>query len=296
MVDPSPASGPLGWSCIGAPDGNEAERTRTHVICALFTKEPVWSDGREICCDIDNSLKRFWEIEKSGTERTDRLVLTEEERLALNKVSVPRKDKKPELPDTKLLALSHLRSTEKSLKKDDRVAEEYKATITTIVERGYLLMVPSDEQLPNNVWYLPLFPVLRMDKTTTKVPIVFHYAAKCNGISLSAGLRLVRVHARVTKVLHNLRGRDNRKIGIELSPEEIKDAKVEIVSLTQREAFRDEFAALSLGIPLPQKSQLIKLNQCIDEDSVIWCHGRLKFAEFLPATTDVQSFCVADTG
>ena len=77
---------PLGWSCIGAPDENEAARTRSHVICALFTKEPVWSDGRESCCDVDNSLKRFWEIEKSGTERTDRFVLSDEERLALNKV------------------------------------------------------------------------------------------------------------------------------------------------------------------------------------------------------------------
>ena len=131
--------GPLGWSCIGAPDESEAARTRSHVIRALFTKEPVWSDGRESCCDVDISLKRFWEIEKSGTERTDRLVLTEEERLALNKVkhslqyekgryrvAVPWKDEKPELPDTKPMALSRLRSTERNLKKDDRVAEDYK--------------------------------------------------------------------------------------------------------------------------------------------------------------------------
>jgi len=164
----------------------------------LFTKEPVWSDGRESCCDVDNSLKRFWEIEKSGTERTDRLVLTEEERIALNKVkdslryekgrysvAVHWKDEKPELPDTKPMALSRLRSTERNLKKDDRVAEDYKATIQAYVEKGYLRKVPSDEQLPNNVWYLPHFPVMRMDKTTTKVRIVFDSAAKCNGISLN---------------------------------------------------------------------------------------------------------------
>ena len=54
--------GPFGWSCIGAPE-NEAARTRSHVIRALFTKEPMWSDGRESCYDVDNNLKRFWEIE-----------------------------------------------------------------------------------------------------------------------------------------------------------------------------------------------------------------------------------------
>ena len=183
-------------SCIGAPDKNEAERTQTHVIRALFTKEPVWSDRREICCDIDNSLMRFLEIEKCGTERTDRLVLTEEEQLALNKVkyslkyekgryrvAIPWKDEKPELPDTKPMALSRIRSTERNLKKDDRVAEDYKKTIQAYVEKGYLRKVPLDEQLPNNVWYLPHFPVVGMDKTTTKVRIVFDCAAKCNGIS-----------------------------------------------------------------------------------------------------------------
>ena len=39
----------------------------------------------------------------------------------------------------------------------------------------------------------------------------------------SSWARLVRVHARVRRVLHNLRSRDDRKAGIELSPEEIKD-------------------------------------------------------------------------
>ena len=52
--------------------------------------------------------------------------------------------------------------------------------------------------------------------------------------------------------------------------------------LAQREAFRDEFAAMRLGKPIPQKSQLIKLIPCIDEDGVIRRDGRLKFAEFLP--------------
>ena len=98
----------------------------------------------------------------------------------------------------------------------------------------------------------------------------------------SGWARLVRVHARVRRVLHNLRSRDDRKAGMELLPEEIKDAEEEIVSLEQRDAFREEYAALSLGKPIPQ---LIKLNPCIDEDGVIRCDGRLRFAEFLPYDT-----------
>ena len=51
--------------------------------------------------------------------------------------------------------------------------------------------------------------------------------------------RLIRVHARVRRVLHNMRIRDNRNASMELLPEEIKDAEEEIVRLAQREAFRD---------------------------------------------------------
>ncbi|XP_067051180.1 uncharacterized protein [Acropora muricata] len=78
--EPIARLGPLGWGCIGAPEENDFVRARSHVI-TLFTREPLWNERKGSCCDVDNSLKRFWEIEKSGTDREDRLVLTEEERL-----------------------------------------------------------------------------------------------------------------------------------------------------------------------------------------------------------------------
>ena len=125
--------GPLGWSCIGAPDENETARTRSHVIRSLSTRELIWSEGKESCCDLDKSWKRFWVIEKSGTD--GRLVFTEEERLALGKVkdflkyengryrvAVLWKENKPDLPDAKPMALSRLWSTERNLKKNGRVA------------------------------------------------------------------------------------------------------------------------------------------------------------------------------
>ena len=87
------------------------------------------------------------------------------------------------------------------------------------------------------------------------------------------------------RVIHNMRIRDNRNASMELLPEEIKDAEEEIVHLAQREAFRDEYAALSSGKSIPKKSQLIKLSPCIDDDGVIRSDGLLKFADFLPYDT-----------
>ena len=71
-------------------------------------------------------------------------------------------------------------------------------------------------------------------------------------------------------MLLNMRRRDNRNARMELLPEEIKDAGEEIVRLAQREALCEEHTALRSGKPISKKSELIKLNRCIDEDA--WHH------------------------
>ena len=66
----------------------------------------------------------------------------------------------------------------------------------------------------------------------------------------SSWIRLPRVHARVRRVLLNMRRRDNRNARMELLPAEIKDAEEEIVRLAQREAFCEEYTALRSGKPI----------------------------------------------
>ena len=66
--------GPLGLSCIGAPDENETARTRSHVIRSLFTREPIWSEGKESCCDVDKSgevwLRPRWQTRTHRRRKT----------------------------------------------------------------------------------------------------------------------------------------------------------------------------------------------------------------------------------
>ena len=79
-------------------------------------------------CDIDENLKRFWEVESCGTETNDVNILTESEKKAFDllsesllyqnrryQVAVPWKDHKPKLPDNRSMATSRLHSTEKKL-------------------------------------------------------------------------------------------------------------------------------------------------------------------------------------
>ena len=65
------------------------------------------------------------------------------------------------------------------------MAEEYQKTINAYVEKGYLRKVdPEGKEVPA-AWYLPHFPIVRMDKSSTKVRIVFDCSARCDGVSLN---------------------------------------------------------------------------------------------------------------
>ena len=67
--------------------------------------------------------------------------------------------------------------------------------IQAYVEKGYLRRVEPDEPLPPEAWYLPHFSVIRMDKTTTKVHIVFDCSAKTDGVSLNDAIYSVQEEA-----------------------------------------------------------------------------------------------------
>lgn len=69
--------------------------------------------------------------------------------------------------------------------KNSEVAELYKSTIEKYVKKGYIRKVPEDEHSLKPAWYLPHFPVIRMNRETTKVRIVFDASAKCDNISLN---------------------------------------------------------------------------------------------------------------
>ena len=52
-------------------------------------------------------------------------------------------------------------------------------------DKGHIHKVLRDEVKPDQVWYLPHFPVLRPEKSTTKTRIVFDASAKLNDLSLN---------------------------------------------------------------------------------------------------------------
>ena len=82
------------------------------------------------------------------------------------------------------MALRRLENTDKGLKKSPDVEQAYNKCIEQYIQKGYVTKTQESERLMSR-WYLPHFPVLRPDKETTKVRIVFDALARYEGHSLN---------------------------------------------------------------------------------------------------------------
>ena len=83
------------------------------------------------------------------------------------------------------MALRRLLNTEKRLLKNPEIGEAYINNINQHLEKGYIRRLDPTEKSPLKKWYLPHFPVVRPDRTTTKTRTVFHASAKFERVSLN---------------------------------------------------------------------------------------------------------------
>ena len=182
---------PLGWTCTGTVSGLRGGDYQSSFAHTYFLREQ--SDTVE----ISGLLRQFWEIENPRTSR-DQPVLNPDEQCALeqvekslkyvdgrNQVALPWKENVPDLPDNYDMALRRLCNTERHLLKNPEIATAYSENITQYLEKGYIRKIDPTEDKPARRWYLPHFPVVRLDRATTKIRIVFDASAKFGKISLN---------------------------------------------------------------------------------------------------------------
>ena len=100
-------------------------------------------------------------------------------------IGLPWKTKDHDLPDNFTMAMHRLQSTEKRLQKSPELDKVYSDVLETYQDKGYIRKVLPEDEKPDQVWYLPHFPILRPDKTTTKIRVVFDASAKYEELSLN---------------------------------------------------------------------------------------------------------------
>ena len=79
------------------------------------------------------------------------------------------------------MSLRRLQSLIRRLKCDPTVLKEYDLIIRDQLQRKIIEVVPSHETAPTTIHYLPHHPVVRNDKTTTKVRVVYDASSKTLG-------------------------------------------------------------------------------------------------------------------
>ena len=199
--DPVARLCPLGWTAVGKirQRGNIGHH---HVgfsnTLQIHTDERTTTEVPDEGSDLNYTLKRFWDIETIAITPTRESTMTPEEKVAWEKVStslkfdgkhyevaVPWKEDRPNLPDNLPMAKQRLLSTEKKLFKNKEVAVAYQQVLQDYLEKQYIRRVPKDEERPQQEWLLPHFPVIRPERASTKVRIVFDGSAPYEGKSLN---------------------------------------------------------------------------------------------------------------
>ena len=101
-------------------------------------------------------------------------------------VAVPWKHERPELPPNRQMAEKRLHTVEMKLVQDEKLAQAYQSVVDDYLSKEYIREVPEDEPRPPSECFLPHFPVVRPEKATTKVRIVFDGSAQQEGKSLNS--------------------------------------------------------------------------------------------------------------
>ena len=136
-------------------------------------------------------VKQFWELESIGVlpnEGTvhDKFLDSIHQVEGRYEVNLPWKEHHRLLPDNYEVAISRLNSVLKRLKKTPELLQEYNHIIEEQSERGIVSDVDLNAPVAvGKLHYLPHHPVIRADKDTTKVRIVYDASCKSTGPSLN---------------------------------------------------------------------------------------------------------------
>ena len=183
----------LGWmlqatSSSGIPPTHQSQATSLFITA---------TEGRE----INEQLKKFWEIEEVG--KSEVVKWTPEETLVHSKfkasityeangtegryqVKLPTKDDIDQLGSNKVGAVNRYNGLKRRLNKNVALGQQYKEVMTEYIESGFMEKLNENEE-SNGGFYLPHHPVVKENKSTTKVRPVFDASAsESNSRSLNS--------------------------------------------------------------------------------------------------------------
>ena len=160
--------------------------TNTYALC-VDTHNQFMNESSENRA-LERKLAEFWDLEamrispeeKSVYERFNEDITFKDGRY---EVKLPWKEYHTTLPDNYTLCQRRLKSLTQRLQSEE-ITQEHDAVIQDQLDKGIIEKVENSEKPhpgPGKTHYLPHHPVIRRDKETTKLRVVYDASAKMNG-------------------------------------------------------------------------------------------------------------------
>ena len=186
----------LGWVCFGPTLVEEFRRNSLSHFTLTYRSGQVNKP-----LPSDDILRAFWKLESLGIRDTTEQTMAAEERTAVErvtvtlkcndgryKIGVPWKEGEPKLTNNHEVVFERRQSQKKSLRrKGPEVMKAYSKIFDDYEKKNYIQKGPKSEV--EEQWFLPHFQVIREDRVTTKVRIVFDASVKHDGKSLNSAIR-----------------------------------------------------------------------------------------------------------
>ena len=170
----------FGWVLSGPIAAVNQETSAVNLI----TTHPVRIDEEsDRLKELDDRLRSFWNLESLGVGIEEDPMLEEFNNSICFKegryeVSLPWRESHAPLPTNYQLAARRLQGLHRRLRQDPTVLEEYDKIIQDQVKKGIVQTVEFfDHKNGQKLHYLPHHTVVRRDKETIKVRIVYNASA-----------------------------------------------------------------------------------------------------------------------
>lgn len=182
----------LGWVLSGPATQSDQIQSSTSLFTHVLRVDSFTQDVPT----LDDRLKMFWDLEYLGISPSPDSTVSEDFENSIRfvdgryQVELPWKQSHPPLADHYDLCLKRLRGLLRRLQQDPSVLQEYDTIIRDQVERGIVEIVNEcpDDDACGQIHFMPHHAVMRRDKDTTKVRIVYDASAHSNGPSLNSCL------------------------------------------------------------------------------------------------------------
>ena len=182
----------VGWVLSGPVQGGSALNstqfnfTNTHAL-RVDTHDQFMDESSENRT-LERKLAEFWDLEAIGIspeEKSEYGRFNEDITFKNGRyeVKLPWKECHATLPDNYTLCQRRLKSLTRRLQSEE-IPQEYDAVIQDQLDKGIIEKVESSKTCqpgPGKTHYLPHQPVIRRDKETTKLRVVYDASAKMNG-------------------------------------------------------------------------------------------------------------------